>query len=329
MNQRLERIGFYTLSDERARTTSVNSSLQRCELILGGSCNFRCGYCRGLSPYANRTLSLQEAKNIVRKWASHDLKNIRFSGGEPTLWPGLTELVRYTVNKNVRRIALSTNGSANPDDYIALVEAGVNDFSVSLDACCAATGDIMSGRAGSWPRIVESIKTIAETGTYITVGVVVNERNVQELRGIIEFAKGLGVSDIRIISAAQDNSRLIVPEVDSDKDYPILYYRLLNMNQFARNVRGIQSYDSHRCKLVLDDMAVANKSHFPCIIYMREGGAPIGSTEQTMRNVRRQRKAWFETHDTYADPICRRNCLDVCIDYNNRCRFFEEGRSGR
>ena len=34
------------------------------------------------------------------------------------------------------------------------------------------------------------------------------------------------------------------------------------------------------------------------------------------------RKDWFNKHNCFKDKICRNNCLDVCIDYNNKFQFF-------
>ena len=90
---RLEDIGFYTLSDERARNAGPRSALQRCELILTDRCNFKCPYCRGLSPELSGDLSLKDAKKTLYLWALDGLRNVRFSGGEPTAYEGLKELV--------------------------------------------------------------------------------------------------------------------------------------------------------------------------------------------------------------------------------------------
>ena len=51
-------------------------------------------------------------------------------------------------------------------------------------------------------------------------------------------------------------------------------------------------------------------------IYMREGGDPI--EKAGTRLVREERAKWSRTHQVQLDPICSRNCLDVCVDYNNR-----------
>jgi hypothetical protein len=47
---KLEDIGFYTLSDNRALNVSAWSPMMRCELVLTGRCNFRHPYCRSLRP---------------------------------------------------------------------------------------------------------------------------------------------------------------------------------------------------------------------------------------------------------------------------------------
>jgi hypothetical protein len=95
--------------------------------------------------------------------------------------------------------------------------------------------------------------------------------------------------------------------------HPILNYRLKNFEK-GLGVRGIGEKYNHRCPLVIDDIAVAGDYHFPCIIYLREQGDPIGTINP---NMRQERIKWFTSHNTYEDKICGKNCLDVCTAYNN------------
>ena len=148
---------------------------------------------------------------------------------------------------------------------------------------------------------------------------VFTEANIDTVVSSIKFASSLGVADIRIVSAAQDNR--MIEELQKIPNYllqkhPILKYRV-NHYIGGRNVRGITETDSNKCKLVLDDMAVAGGYHFPCIIYLREGGKPIGMISN---NMRKERYEWYRRHNSYEDPICKKNCLDVCIDFNNKAR---------
>jgi hypothetical protein len=100
--------------------------------------------------------------------------------------------------------------------------------------------------------------------------------------------------------------------------HPILKYRIKHFSE-GRNVRGMIETDSGKCALVLDDSVIAGDFHFPCVIYMREKGEPIGRVSEKMRG---ERTDWFKKHNCLKDKICRENCLDVCIDYNNKYREY-------
>jgi len=309
---KLEDIGFYTLSDKRARQADHTTPLHRCELLLTDRCNFNCPYCR---KRGGPDVELHEAMRILVAWLNEGLKNVRFSGGEPTLWKHLPILCRVASDEGAR-VAISTNGSADQALYMDLIENGVTDFSISLDACCADTAEKMSGGRAIFNKVLENIRYCASR-VYTTVGVVITEDNLDEVQGLITMAADeLKVSDIRLISAAQWNEPLcFAVRPDILARMPILRYRIKNMNYYQRPVRGIPDYGCHKCYLALDDMAVMEGKHYPCIIHLREGGKPIGNVGPNMREERRQ---WVESHDCYADPICQQNCLDVCQDYNNQ-----------
>jgi len=99
--EELKDIGFYSLSNERAKNTSETSQMKRCEMIITEYCNFNCPYCRGLKDeiYGERKfkqLELDEIKRNIDYWCENEpLENIRFSGGEPTLHKDIIEIVSY------------------------------------------------------------------------------------------------------------------------------------------------------------------------------------------------------------------------------------------
>lgn len=319
---RLEDIGFYTLCDKRAMEASEFSPLWRNELIITSRCNFNCPYCRGTNINGqNRDMSFEEIKNVVDFWAENNIQNVRLSGGEPTVHADIVKIVQYIKQRcsDIKHIAMSTNGYAERDLYDQLLSAGINDFSISLDACCASVGDMMTGGIpGAWSRVVDNIKYLSGQ-TYVTVGMVFTKENAGQLRDSILFAHELGVSDIRIISAAQWNDFDIFKSLQLPEEvlnaHPILAYRIGNFSH-DRNVRGISDSDVRRCGLILDDMIVKGDYHYPCVIKMREGCDPIGKI--TDSSVRSDRADYFKKCDCYSDKICSNNCLDVCVDYNNK-----------
>ena len=75
---------------------------------------------------------------------------------------------------------------------------------------------------------------------------------------------------------------------------------------------------------MMDDSIVAGSYHFPCVIYMREGGEPVGKVHKDMR---KDRIEYLKTHDTHNDPICKKNCIDACVELNNKIDKFKNERN--
>ncbi len=262
---KLEDIGFYTLSDQRAESLSVISPMSRCEMILTDRCNFKCPYCRGMRPDCRGTMPFNTASAVLQQWLDQGLEHIRFSGGEPTLYPWLDDLVKMA--EPCKRIAISTNGSASLERYLELMELGVDDFSISFDTCCSVKCGTMTGARNQFENLVYNIRELAKV-TYVTLGVVLTDENVNQLANTVEYADDMGVADIRIIPAAQEGSVVRgVSSINPDilERHPILKYRVNNTLQGVP-VRSIQWYDSHRCYMPVDDSVVAGDYHFPCDI---------------------------------------------------------------
>jgi len=169
---------------------------------------------------------------------------------------------------------------------------------------------------GSWEIVIKNIEELSKL-TYITVGVVLTEENVDKCVDTIRFAHKLGVADIRIIGAAQIIG-LKIPKLNEIEQeildvHPILNFRIKNYIN-GKSIRGLTEKDNNKCPLVIDDSIIANNEHYPCVIYFREGGKAIGKVGP---NMRQERYEWYKNHDTYKDDICRNQCLDVCSQYSN------------
>lgn len=309
----LKEIGFYTLSDDRIKYSSETSDLQRAEIILTSRCNFNCNYC---AKVGGPDQPVEEVLHQLRLLAKYNLKSVRFSGGEPTLYRGLERLVLASKALGIKNVAVSTNGYSSLDSYKKLINYGVNDFSISLDACCAEVGDMMAGGIkGAFEKITQNIKELSKL-TYVTVGVVLTDDNIDSINDIVKFASDLGVADIRVIPAAQKSDRINSINIDQSilNKHPILAYRVANIKT-GLPVRGIRPSNSHRCGIVLDDVAICEGQQYPCVIYARQRGKPIGPMNE---NFRQDRLNWSLNTDTHKDLTCRSNCLDCLILANDK-----------
>lgn len=102
-------------------------------------CNLRCVYClpHGSGDFlrANETLSFDDIVRVVRVAARLGIDCVRLTGGEPLVRRGIAELVsRLKRETAVREVAMTTNGVLLERHVQALVEAGLDRLTVSVDS---------------------------------------------------------------------------------------------------------------------------------------------------------------------------------------------------
>ena len=102
-------------------------------------CNFRCSYCMPIEglPWLPKhdILSYEEIAEVVRQLAPMGLRRVRITGGEPTIRPQLSTLVRQLrATPAVEDIALSTSGVRQPELRRPLAAAGLDRVNMSSDS---------------------------------------------------------------------------------------------------------------------------------------------------------------------------------------------------
>jgi len=134
----------------------------------------------------------------------------------------------------------------------------------------------------------------------------------ERLKKLSEFK----IKDIKIMSLSSSSDILDVDNIYPDllNRHPFLNWRVSNFRN-GINIRGLSDADCSKCYLTLDDVTIAGEHHYPCNVYFREGGKPIGSVNRFMMQ---DRFDWFAKTSTKHDPICNRMCMDLLRTYNNR-----------
>ena len=91
-------------------------------LSVTDRCNYRCDYC--MDPDfrympKRQLLSLGEYVTVARVCTSLGIEKIRITGGEPTLYPQLDDLIAELGALPVSDLAMTTNGSLLPEMPVA------------------------------------------------------------------------------------------------------------------------------------------------------------------------------------------------------------------
>ena len=117
---------------------SYHRDIDYLRISLTDACNLRCVYCMPENMTfrpRDELLSDAELRRLITLFATLGFRKIRFTGGEPTLRPGLVELVRHAVNTpGITAVGLTTNGVLLDQLAQPLADAGLQTANVSIDS---------------------------------------------------------------------------------------------------------------------------------------------------------------------------------------------------
>ena len=156
------------------------------------SCNARCKHCHLGGHVDGKLASAQEFGRAAR-----ELKPVvaQISGGEPLLRRDIGDIVRAVRRPNrAPFIVLTTNGALlSKDRYTRLREAGVDDFSLSLDYP-DERHDVFRGIPGLFGKIESlagALQGVRDSG--ITLSCVIQRDNFREILKLCELARKWGL----------------------------------------------------------------------------------------------------------------------------------------
>ncbi len=187
----------YVLFDTQQRP------LRNLRLSVTDRCNLRCSYCMPEPEYVwlprEDLLHFEEIETLVDVFVALGVDKVRLTGGEPLLRRNLPTLVRGLANRReIRDLAMTTNGVLLAPQAAALHEAGLHRLTVSLDTLRPDRFKALT-RFDELDRVLEGIATAAPLFPGLKLDtVVINGVNDDELAELIEFGRGHG-AEVRFI----------------------------------------------------------------------------------------------------------------------------------
>jgi len=156
------------------------------------SCNCNCHHCDLGGVIQNELrIKAEEYGDITRR-----LKPLaaQISGGEPLLRKDITDIVRAIKQARVQYLIFVTNGALlNENNYLQLREAGVDQFSVSLDFPDERHDDFRR-RPGLYKRLEQTLPRLAKLGFQdIILNTTITKANLAEILPLVKKANEWGV----------------------------------------------------------------------------------------------------------------------------------------
>ena len=170
----------------------------RCEFALTNACNANCGFCnfaRDTLPkhrweYVERDGALQAIDILFRQ----SIRYLILTGGEPTLHPDLTEIIRHATGKGMKVMMVSNGGLLKPHKLREYIGAGLSSFVISIDAASAEVHEDNRGLPGVCEKIREANQELARLGSIATASVTLSR--LLDLDRLPAFLTELGFESV-------------------------------------------------------------------------------------------------------------------------------------
>lgn len=210
------------------------------EVALTYTCNIKCRFCyAGCTPKKDEsqldTEGFKKVLDIIRYEA--EVPSVSFTGGEPTVYGDLPELVRYASGHNKMRVNLITNGTLiTPEKAKELADAGLSSAQVSIESASAAEHDAITGVPGSHAASVNGLKSLKDAGITVHPHLTVCSLNRDNLKEYPAFCKSIG--------AERFSFNLVIPAGrGGDDDLTVEYSeigKIVNEIRAVANQAGVQ-----------------------------------------------------------------------------------------
>lgn len=199
-------------------------------LFLTHCCNLACRMCgqwgregitrKQTSQYIQTELSLNELKSIIDD-ISRFKPNITLFGGEPLLYNGCIEIIKYIKQKEMHCLII-TNGYLLEDLAEEIIDSGLDELNVSLDGN-AALHDQIRGLPGLFTKITRGLKKInyfkakhKKKRPFINLQCTITQYNYRYLEQLIDIAKSINADALTFHNLIFVNRRLLDKQKEFD-----------------------------------------------------------------------------------------------------------------
>jgi len=152
-------------------------------------CNQACRFCS--NPETEHELTLEDARKRVDDFVERGYNGIILTGGEPTLYPQLEEVIAYACEKGIHA-RMITNGQLTADrDLVArLKAAGLSHVHLSVHTHDEELQVFLTGKEDSLANIGASLDNFIELGINVDINIAIQAYNCKHLDETVKWLAG-------------------------------------------------------------------------------------------------------------------------------------------
>ena len=161
--------------------------------LCNADCDF-CGFARSkFDPQARRSVTLDEAREVIDICLRTHIGYLLFVGGEPMVHRDLRAMVRYAAERGIRPMICTNGGLWTDDNLRGLAADGLSSVIMSIDAHDVAKHEKNRGLPDVCRKIQRANAVFRELGIQTTASVTAS-RLIDDYEKLPDFLRTLGFS---------------------------------------------------------------------------------------------------------------------------------------
>jgi molybdenum cofactor biosynthesis enzyme MoaA len=183
---------------------AANENWLTLRLLLTEQCNFRCTFCHNEgqgSKSEQSSLTGRELERLISVGKEHGLRQLKFSGGEPTLHPLLTSFLEIAGSDPSIDCSVITNAS---DTSSIERVSDQSNFRVSVNVPTVDPNEFGRLTGGALDVVLTNVRRLREQGRTVDINSYLpgNRVDNRRLTGLLDLAGELG-STLKILVPAE------------------------------------------------------------------------------------------------------------------------------
>lgn len=143
-------------------------------------CNQHCRFCS--NPPNELILSAEEGRRNIEDLKNSGYTGVILTGGEPTLYDGLAELITYAKEAELHpRIITNGQKLADPHYFEHLIDAGLDHLHLSIHSYRSKVQDSLTQNEGSWNNLNRTLTLCNQYNISVNINTVINKYNADHL----------------------------------------------------------------------------------------------------------------------------------------------------
>lgn len=185
---------------EKFKNFKSKKSLSWAVVEVTEYCNFNCKWCFANAGDNQKPIHMEKEKafRLIDTLADSGVRQITFSGGEPTVYPHIEDVISKAHERGMV-VHMNTNGFLLSEELAKRLKArGLSQVQINIDSMDPKCHDYIRGRKNSHERAILALQNARAAGLTCVSQTVLTKKNEGEIVDIFKLARSKGLQRCRV-----------------------------------------------------------------------------------------------------------------------------------